>query len=554
MDTRREPYQQRFDDLKNIYNQWRPIHQKLQKFILPTRGFFEDDSPNQKMKLDYKSMVDGEPQLAASIFASGMQSGMTSQASQWFEVTTIDQDLAKWKPAQEWFETVRDILMAIFARSNIYQDFYSIYEELGTFGIACMSIHEDFKNVIRSEFHTVGEYFLGVNEYGMVNTFCRYRWITVENMVRFFGRENVSQAVRNLWDRNQLYEYVKCCQIVEPNDGRDPTFKNNKNMAYRSIYWEDGGNKLLKYSGYEEFPFMAPRWGVRMTSEAYGIGAPGWKILGDSQTLQEMSKSEMAGIAKAADPPLQVWGDINGGIINSLPGGKNHFKANDKAGVSSLYDGNFLQGLAALDASIQGKQQKINRFYYTDLFKMLNSQDRPQMTAREVAERHEEKLTVLSPVLDRDEKEHLDPVVERTFAIATRAGIIPTPPQELEGQELKIDYISTLAQAQKMIKTAAIEQFTAFAGTVLQYQPEILDVIDLDMVVTDYGDKVGISPKYIRSEEQIAAIRQQRAEAMQQQQQMAQAGAMVQGARDLSQINTGENNALTALLGGGLGG
>jgi hypothetical protein len=81
-----------------------------------------------------------------------------------------------------------------------------------------------------------------------------------------------------------------------------------------------------------------------------------------------------------------------------------------------------------------------------------------------------------------------------------------------------------------------------------------LDNIDLDMVVNDYADKVGVSPKYLRDKEQVEAIRQQRAQAMQQQQQMEQAGAMVQGARDLSQINTGENNALTALLGGGLGG
>jgi hypothetical protein len=402
----------------------------------------------------------------------------------------------------------------------------------------------------------VGEYFLGVDEYGMVNTFSRYRWITVENMIRFFGKENCSQAVQNLWDRNQLYEYIKCCQVVEPNDGRDPALKDNKNMPYRSVYWEDGGNadKLLKYSGYEEFPFMAPRWGVRMTSEAYGIGSPGWKILGDSQSLQEMSKSEMAGIAKAADPPLQVWGDINGGRINSLPGGRNQFKANDKAGISALYDVPFLQGLAALDTSIQQKQQKINRFFYTDLFKMLNSQDRPQMTAREVAERHEEKLTVLSPVLDRIEKELLDPVIERTFNIAMRAEIIPPPPQELEGMELKIDYISTLAQAQKVIKTAAIEQFTAFTGGLVAVNQEVLDVIDLDAIVTDYGDKVGISPKYIRSEEQIAAIRQQRAQAMQQQQQMQQAGAIVQGAKVLSETDTGGNNALAALLGGGLGG
>jgi hypothetical protein len=552
MDMSRTPYQRRFDDIKNKYTIWKPVFQDISKLILPERGFFDDDTPNQRVEFNYKTMLDGKPTKSAIIWASGMQSGMTSKASQWFEATTIDQDLAKWKTAKIWFETVRDVLMGMFEAANTYQDFFNVYLEGGTFGTGCMAVYEDYKNPIRSESHTIGEYFVDVNQYGKVDTICRYRHMSVINMVSQFGKDNVSLAVKNLYDRNQLYEYIKVCQMVEPNDGRQPDKNDSANMEFRSVYWEEGGetDKILRYSGYEEFPYMVPRLGPRTTVEAYGRGSPGWRSLGDSKTLQEFNKYQLHGIARAADPPLQIVGDISGGVLNSLPGAANFLTSSERAGISSLYDNNFLQGLQNLGNTILAKQQAIDEYYFVDLFKMLNSTDRPQMTAREVAERHEEKLMVLSPILDSIEAELLDPCIERAFNIAIRANIIPPPPKELEGQEIKIEFTSILAQAQKMVGTANMEQFVAFAGGLAAANQEVLDGIDFDETLAEYGDKVNFPANCLRSKNQIAELRQARNQAIQQQQQMEQAAAMVQGAKVLSETDTGGNNALTALLNG----
>jgi hypothetical protein len=550
MDMSRTPYQRRFDDIKNKYTIWKPVFRDISELILPEGGFFDDDNPNQNIEINYKTMLDGRPANYATIFASGMQSGMTSKASQWFEVTTIDDDLAKWKPAREWFEKVRNILMGIFEASNIYRDFYNVYLENGVFGTGCMAVYYDYENVIRSESHTIGEYFADVNQYGKVDTICRYIQMTVANVVNEFGLNNVSNTVKKLYDDNNLSEYIKVCQLVEPNDGRQPFKKDSANMAFRSVYWEDGSDldKILRYSGYNRFPYMVPRWKTRTTAEAYGRGSPGWRSLGDSKTLQEFNKYQLHGIARAADPPLQIIGDISGGVLNSLPGAANFIRSNDRAGISSLYDNNFLQGLQNLDNAILAKQQKIAEFFFVDLFKMLNSIDRPQMTAREVAERHEEKLMVLGPILDSEEEEHLDPCIEMAYEIALENNAIPPPPKELEGQELKIEFTSILAQAQKMVGTANIEQFVAFAGGLAAANQEVLDGIDFDETLADYGDKVNFPANCLRSKEQIAELRQARNQAIQQQQQMEQAAAMVQGAKVLSETDTGGNNALTALL------
>lgn len=56
----------------------------------------------------------------------------------------------------------------------------------------------------------------------------------------------------------------------------------------------------------------------------------------------------------------------------------------------------------------------------------------------------------------------------------------------------------------------------------------------------------------MRSEDDVAALRQQRAQAQQQQQMAQDMGSMVQGAKVLSDAKLDGNNALTALT--GLGG
>jgi len=46
-------------------------------------------------------------------------------------------------------------------------------------------------------------------------------------------------------------------------------------------------------------------------------------------------------------------------------------------------------------------ENRIERSFYVDLFLMLANSDRRQITAREIEERHEEKMLMLGPVLQR---------------------------------------------------------------------------------------------------------------------------------------------------------
>jgi hypothetical protein len=200
---------------------------------------------------------------------------------------------------------------------------------------------------------------------------------------------------------------------------------------------------------------------------------------------------------------------------------------------------------------IQEVQGRIQRGFYADLFAMMINSDRRMMTATEVAERHEEKLVLLGPVLQRLNTEFLDPLIEDVFLFAYEAGMLPPPPPAIEGVDLEVKYISLLAQAQEAVAAASIERTFSFAGNLSAVFPEIVDNLNADEAIRNYGEILGTSPEILRDADEVEAIRAQRREAQQAEQQMMQLQQGAQAAKVLSEADTQNPNALTALLQGG---
>lgn len=541
----RKPFQARFNALKDEANNWSPAWKDLQRFIRPTRGFF-NDLPNRGTTIDHKTVLDSSPGRAARILAAGMTSGLTSPSRPWFKLGFTDQNLMQIASAKEWLDDVENRMMAAFSKSNIYGILHSSYEEIGVFGTSAAIILEDFNDIIRGRNFTIGEYYLGASSNGRVNALAREYWLTVGQCVEDFGIDNCSQTIQDAYKNNRPDQWIAISMLIEANDDRIEGKKDFKNMPFRCAYWEtnDSSDKFLKISGFEDFPVLAPRWDLTTTADVYGKG-PGWDVIGDVKMLQKMQRDKLIALGKLVDPPVQGAPDAQ---INTLPGGVNRYSASTgDQGIKTIYQIN--PDLQAIEYSIQKTRDEIAKGFYSDLFLMVANMDKSGTTAREIVERHEEKLLMLGPVLERLESELLDPLIDRTFNIMLRAGLIPPAPEELQGQEIKVEYISMLAQAQKMVGTTAIEQFTAFAGNLAAVFPDVLDNIDSDEMIQSYGNMLGIPAKMTRSQEMVAALRkikQKQAAALAQQQQLA---ATIAGAKVMSETNMEDNNALTALVG-----
>lgn len=548
----RKEFERRVAAMKNEAQSWLPTWKNIKAYINPIRGFF-DDQPNKGPAIDHKTMLDGFPRRCARTLGSGMTSGMTSPARPWFRLGVDDPDLMELDSVKLWLDVVQERMMNVFSRSNIYGVLTSIYEEDGSFGTAAAIILEDPDTVIRGRNFTIGEYWLSTGPDGRVNGFARKYWRTVGQLVKLFGEENLSPSVLSAYKSTKdIDRWVAVIHLIEENDKRIPDRVDFKNMPYRSIQWEEGSPQdcFLSIGGYESFPVVAPRWQTTTTADVYGKSC-GWEALGDAKMLQKMVRKKLLGLDKVIDPPMQKDAMVSG-EVNTLPGGVTTSSASvPNAGVRPTYQ--IQIDLTAIDASIRETKEAIASTFYTDLFLMLMTMERKQITAREIAERHEEKLLMLGPVLECLESELLDPLIDRTFAIMLRVGLIPEAPPELEGQDVKVEYISILAQAQKMVGTTAIEQVCAFVGQLAGIEASVVDKLDWDEAVETYAEMVGIPARILRSAEAVAAIREAKQEAQLKMQQ-AQAGMSgAETARTLSQAkigqdDKGQNSALDAVM------
>ena len=542
----------RFSDLEKDRSSYIDHWKELQDFILPRRGRFLDTDRNDGSKKHTKQL-DNSATLAARTLASGMMAGLTSPARPWFKLDAPDPGLKQYRPVKEWLHAVELRLREIFARSNLYNTLHNVYKEIGVFGTAPALFASHFEEVVRGYPITVGSYALGLGSDLTVDTLYRDIPMTAKMVYQKFGKDRVSLSIKNAIDNHNYNQPVVVRHCIEPNlddigyDGPEMAFVQD--APWRSIYWEKKGDMdtspLLEVRGYNSQPFMAPRWDVNGT-DTYG-SSPGMEALGDTIQLQTMQRWKGEGIHKQVRPPMIAPTALRNAHKTTVPGGVTYYDGQQgMRGFEPAFQVNFQ--LQFLLEDIKDTKDRISRAFYEDLFLMLARSDRREITAREIEERHEEKLIMLGPVLERLEDELLDPLIDRVFNIALANEIIPPPPQEMQDGEIKVEYISILAQAQKAVAINSLERTAQFVGGLANIQAagggpaQVVDKVDFDRMVEDYGQSIGISPLILRDQKDVDAGREEQAKKAEQAQQMAMAEQASKMAKNVGSIPTDEGS------------
>ena len=537
----------RWGQLKTERMTWFAHWAEITQYILPRNGRYFIQDRNRGVKR-HNNIFDNTGTKALNTLAAGMMAGMTSPARPWFRLATADPDMMKAGPAKIWLDDTTRIILDIFQKGNTYRSLHSTYKELGAFGTAASIVLDDYHDVMRHYSLTAGEYCVASDWRGNICTIYREFQKTVAEVVKEFGKENCSNTVQRMFDSNQLDQWVTLIHAIEPREDRDVTRPDAMNMVWRSVYWEQGSDstKPLRESGYKKFPALVPRWDVA-GGDVYG-NSPGMEALGDIKQLQQEQLRKSQGIDYMTKPPLQMPTSMKNREVDGMPGGISYFDNTGQPGTRNLFQVQL--DLNHLLADIQDVRGRINSSFYADLFLMLANQTDSRMTATEVAERHEEKMLMLGPVLERLNDELLSPLVNTTFDRAMAAGILPPPPPELHGTELNVEFVSMLAQAQRAIGTNSIDRFVTSMGALAQVKPEVLDKFDPDTWADVYSDMLGVDPQLVVADAKVALIRKQRAQAQQAAQQAAINNQRAQTAQSLAQVPTqgGQSNAASDML------
>ena len=505
---------------------WKSLAENIQ----PRRSrFFVTDRNKGNRRL--RTIVNSAGTQAHRASAAGLFAGVMSPTRPWFSLGFDDAALAERPAVGGWLRDVEKRIYSVFSQSNLYNMAPVMLGELLLFGTGCM-FHTDYEeSVARFYTQTIGSYFLAQNDELIIDTYLREYQMQVGAIVSYFGLENVTTTIKDSYDRGDYDKWHDVCHIIEPRreGSRDNPFNNT--MPFRSIYWlkEDIERRILRQGGFNTFPLYAPRWGTT-GEDIYGTDCPGMVVLGDVKQLQVQEKRKQQAIDKLVNPPLKGPPSLRNTEINNIAGGITLFDnpGQTAEGLSPLFV--VQPQLQEMLMDIDKTERRIQEGFFVDLFFAIsNIQGSQYKNEEEILSRNEERLLQLGPVLEQLHGEFLDKLIDRTFDQLVERNMLPPPPPELQGQKLKANYISSLAQAQRAaLATNPIDRLTAYVVGVANVNPEAIDKFDFDQALDEYNQALLGPPKLLRGDDDVATIRQQRQQMQQQQMQQEQEQAQAQ--------------------------
>lgn len=529
-------------------NTWAEI---MDHFAPDLKGYLNSEKKDNGSRND-EIINDGDPPEYARKSAAGMWSTISSPSRPWMRRKLRKKSLSEIQEANILLDEMTECDYDILTDSNFYQEIFSVYMHYVSIGNYAMIIDPDYDTVIRCTTLNCGEYWLSVNGQGKVDTLFRIIEFSAAQLKDKFGEENLPRRVLNtITSRRPNGSDFKVVHVIAPDEKKIAPFKK----PYVSVYFLESCHekKFLQVRGYNRKPFSAECW-FKLSGETYAKMSPGRNQLGNAKQLQQMVYDFNKALQMVIDPPLQGnTSAMENGSVLCFPGAWNPLKgaltASDGT-IKPLYQIN--PQLDAMWTAIKEKKEQIAQGLFLDLFMAVSMRANKDMTAEEVRSISGEKALVLGPGL-LNMHIGLNEILDIIYEYASEAGVYPEIPQslldQLGGQEIRIEYMSMLAQAQKLVDINRIDQLLFYIEKLSPIYPEIKDKADLDQVIDEVGKMTGAPARLIRPDDVVDQIRQDRAQG-QQMQQMAQAAtAAADVAQKASQMQMDQDTALTRFLG-----
>lgn len=477
-----------------------------------------------------EKVYDSAPENQLEEFAGNLHGMLCNPGGLWFGVRTQRDEPMDVQEHKEWFQEAAKRMYTVINNSNYHTEVHEMCIDVGGVGIGSFSVEEEFREgkVITCQATPIQEHYIGENNLGVVDSDFRRFKLTARQAVQQYGKENLSSEVIDALEKDpgRKFEFI---QAIFPREERDEGKRDSANMEWASVHVETKTKKILRESGYEEFPLMFPRW-TKTAGEVYGRG-PGMKALAAVKVLYKIVKTVMVGAEKAVDPPLMVPHDGFMLPLITRPSGINFYNSSSTKGetIGKLPTSDKLP--IGLEMEEQRRQQ-IKECFYAHVMTLSAN---PNMTATEVLQRIQDQVRILGPMIGRMFSEFCSPVVKRIFWIMYRRGMFPPLPQGLIGQDLKVEFISPIAKQQRLMEAQSLVRAFEFLQPLAAVDPELLAIFNTDKAARGVADIVGVPPDWVFGPDVVARQKAARQQAIMEQQaegQMAQlGGAAIEAAK-----------------------
>jgi len=566
------------NSMRQELSMYLPEWELAARFVSPQR--FRKPGARLGARKDH-AIINGQAGLSLRTFQSGMSNGATPRSRPWFNLVSANKAKASSTLIKRFLSERQQLLNEKFQKSNLYTVLPLAYKDVGVFSNSAFAMLPHATMGFYFYPYAVGTYAFACDALGDTNMFTRDFTMSVQQVVKEFGKLTPSGHidwttlpawVQNEWKAVRYLSTMTMSQLMIPNASYDPRRVNpfdQTTKKFQAYTWAQsfGANNIppqsssgfrseqslnpdqfLKISGYSYFPVITPRWEVQ-AEENYGVDGPTQMALSDVMALQTKEKFRLEAIAKLVKPPMVGHASLRRHQASILAGGITYVDdAGAQAGFKPAYEMD--PKLSELLQTIEQDTARIKECYFEHLFSMFSSgEQKTHVTTVEIQEKAGEKMSALSPVVAQLDRDVLTKVIENGQIMLEEARMIPLRPQELMGENLAPEYISILAQAQKVSMLASMERGINFVTSVANATQDknILRLIKAEEFTREYLDFVAIDPKFVADEAEYKEIQAQGAANDKAQLDAQNQKTEAETLKTLSQAEFGKNSALDTM-------
>ena len=526
---------------RNQRNSLNQMWEELAEVLAPERiGFTTQNRGNRRTDKIYDTApLTAKRSLVNSIGA--MLRPKSSAPGKWFDIVPEDEELLDKKAVKDWVDFAEERLWrALYnPKAGFIQTTGELDDDLVTFGTSAgfIGVREDQSGLKFKSFH-LKDVYIGVDADNLPTEAYVVEHMNARQAAEKFGEDNIGVKTRealrekNHQDKDKVFEFI---WLVMPRYDRDPRIRDNMNMPFLSCVVDVESEHKVLEEGFEEFPFVFPRWDTR-SGEIYGRG-PGVLALPSVLTLNQMGKTMLRALHRAVDPPWLLPSDSMVNAPQMRPGGVSYYdaKAIRNLGMSKPFqqmtsDAQVPWGLNAQSAE---REQIMSVFFRNILNLPLEG---PQMTATEVIQRREQFVREIGSVFGALESSYTGPLIERCCGSMLRRGAfgdINTIPEELQGTEITFRFASPVEKAKRQIEEGTVGMAIDKILTVGQIKPEVMNRINWD----EYGKFIAESNDFPSSllldDAAVAEINAVQAQAAEEEKAMEGAERMAGAAKNM---------------------
>lgn len=561
----------RYDDMKNRKSPFIVLHDVLARFILGRTNFSNSQKDIQPGDYFDNLLFDDTAPSANMLMSSSHVGALWPNGARSFRITLpleMRKELEDDDEIKKYYEYVTQKLAESMdnPKSGFLTSFEEYMTEISALGTSAIFVEENDDISVPAIYRSISirDLFIDAGPNGNVDTVYIRKFMTTLEMYKEYGEDSLTSGELATIKAGQTdkakHEIV---QAIEPRLEINGDSYSNKDMPYMSCHFDLTSNRLIKESGFKQLPIFVGRFWHSL-NELYGR-CPGEKALPSIREAQELRFDLILAFEQMLKPPLgMLEGSVLGDEVDLSPNGINIVSVNGKMGnidpSKSIWPifqpGNPQNAVARLTELTE----IIKNHFFLDRIMDLNNEQR--MTLGETNIRNGLRGQSLNTFYSRQEKEILEPAIERTFDIHLSKGLLGLPKQDPRVQELQDEGIESFTIPDELVKrmvqgediyriefispasriknneeaTGTMESLTVVQN-IAAVNPEVLDIVDFEAALRKLFELKGTSSTLLRSQESINKIRNDRAQAQQEQMQAQQAMQETQAVKNVASAN-----------------